>query len=254
MTKSIRLEYFSKRDSVESYQAYLRIKYQVFAVEHGWPLHGDETGKKIAQEDPYDEAGRFLLARTEAGEPVGVLRGLPVREGFPHCELFSHHSFLTEVSPLYPNLCTLNAWSVLSPYRHKKYRIMGLQWEASIGRLLMLTLMHLLAQEGMRAAIATAQGFISAHVFRRLGFFVIDRPTKTHLHPNLLMTNIGTVFGSQAHVQAQQDCRMDLTTPIPEEQNVCHLLQYFQECEKRSLGGAPLEKFFESIALQRGGT
>lgn len=243
MTDTIFLESFTKKNNKKFYDAYLEIKYQVFVAEQGWHSLGNESGRPIAKEDPFDDQGRFCLATTDEGIPIGVVRGIPLTDGFPHRDLLEHHFRLPEVASIFEYFCTLNALAVIPPYRQKKYQVFGSKWSGSVAKLLMLAIISSLKQEGLRAAIATAGGFVSARLCTNIGFFVIDRPSTTPLHYEL-MTNIGLVFGSEGHVEAQMECGMQPKATLPLEHDTRNLLRYFEQRQQVVLGSKVLESFF----------
>src|SRR5262245_27752116 len=128
MMDAISLESFTKHSHVDGYRDYLDIKFQVFVTEQLWTGLCDSEGTQLAREDPFDEHGRFLLARSMAGRPIGVVRGVSLREGFPHKDLLQHHLASAAVMPLRPLLCTLNGLAVLPEYRRHQYRVVERSW------------------------------------------------------------------------------------------------------------------------------
>jgi len=164
-------------------------------------------------------------------------------DGFPHRDLLEHHFRLPEVASIFDYFCTLNALAVIPAYRRKKYQVAGSQWSGSVAKLLMLAIISSLEQEGLRAAIATAGGLASARLCTNIGFFVIDRPSTTPLHYEL-MTNIGLVFGSEGHVEAQRKCGMQPKATLPLEHGTPNLLRYFGQRQKLVIGSKALESFF----------
>src|SRR5262249_4724911 len=91
LNESIRLESFSKASAPDLYHAYLQIKYQVFVVEGHWENLSDPHIADVARADAFDDRGRFLIACAVDGRPVGVVRGIRLRDGFPHEKLLAHH-------------------------------------------------------------------------------------------------------------------------------------------------------------------
>lgn len=248
MSEIIRLEYFQRKWNRDSYHSYRQIKYRVFVEEQAWFTLRDESGGRIAREDPFDDRGRFWLARTEAGAPVGVVRGIPLREGFPHEHLLEHHFCHQAVGRMFPDLCTLNALAVLPSHRRRTYRVADHEWEGTVAGLLMLTVMHSMVQEGLQGAIATAGGLASARLCSRLGFLAIDAPTRTPLHPEITMTNVGIVFGSHAHMRARMGCRMEpYRAAATLTHNATKLLRYFEHRQGEVLGSNTLGDVLDSV-------
>jgi hypothetical protein len=238
---AIVLERFTRqRDDL--YQVYRRLKYQVFVIEGGWDSLKDESGEALAREDPFDACGRFWLARTPDGVPVGVVRGIRLQDGFPHREMLQHHlSRFREDAAM--SVCTLNALAVLPDYRGRPYEVPPCGWRGTVAKLLLLAIVRSLEAEGQRAALATCAGLRSARVCIDAGFSVLDPPTRTSLHPSL-MINVGMVFESPAHVKAQQSCGIDPLAHRSPHEDTQHLQAYFSERHRLALDSKALESYF----------
>lgn len=243
MNQTVTIEFFCKRDQDEWYREYRKIKYDVFYQELGWQGLVDPYGEPIAREDPFDDAGRFILARTDAGRPIGVVRGIGLNEGFPHRALFEHHFTNSCFQRMYSQLITVNALAVLPEYRKRAFCVAGRDLIGSVGTLLMLVLFRSFEQDQRIGAIATAGGIESALFFQKLGCFVIDAPFQTALHHERL-TNFGILFGSEGHQQAEKRCRMNRDREALFDTDQHALMDYFHQCQERSLGLMPLEKRF----------
>lgn len=198
----------SRCDNADVYHAYRQLKHTVFVIEQGWHDLADPQGRAVAIEDPFDGRGRYQLATNEAGEPVGVVRGVLLREGFPHQSLFAHHLKVDAFSRALPMLASINALAVLPAYRRQKYTFRGTNWKGSLGNLLLLSLLDTLASEGAMGAIATAGGEASLRFFSRFGFQMLDRALITPLHC-VPFTNIGLIFNSPTHLRTQIRCQFD---------------------------------------------
>jgi hypothetical protein len=244
-TPFIVLHQFSKDDS-DLYQAYLRLKYEVFVEEQGWHSLAHDTKQKIAREDEFDAQGRFWIAIAEETGPVGIVRGIPLNEGFPHRELFKHHLDQPKFAAMFENLGTINGLAVRTSYRRHCYRVQEWGWSGTIGRLLMLAIVRSLETEGLEAAIATTGGLISTQLCESLGFVAIDLPQKTPLHPGIIMMNIGLVFGSLPHIRAQQECGILCSGKHPLRPQAAKLLQYFEERRTTLLGDKPLKEILKN--------
>jgi N-acyl-L-homoserine lactone synthetase len=242
MDEVIVLEWFRRYDPW--FEAYLEIKYRVFVVEQGWSALTATSGYRGLRHDPFDDHGRFLLARTSAGDPMGIVRGLPIREGFPHQDLFVQHLNNPTVVRMLPSMCTLNALAVLPQFRGRRYAVQGAGWQGSLGRLLVLGILLTLEEEDIHAVVATAEGLVSTRLFVRLGFKLINVPTKTALHPDLLMTNVGMVLGSPSHVQAQVDASLRKAGMTPLSGDALALCQYLDQCQNKIVRGHPLDDLF----------
>lgn len=242
----IRLRRFSRKDT-DLYRAYRELKYEVFVSEQGWPSLADDSAEKLAREDEFDAHGRFRMASTEEMVPVGIVRGTPLNEGCPRRELLEHHLHEPAVTRMAESLCTLNGLAVRRSYRRNRYRVHGRGWTGTIGRLLMLAIIHDLEMEGMEAAIATAGGLISARLCESLGFIAIDLPQRTRLHPELVMINIGLVFGSPWHVRAQEECGMWRGGEVQLSAQAASLLEYFEKRRTTLLGERPLADILGNV-------
>lgn len=239
MTTEIALKEFLKDGSSEFYRAYRRLKYQVFVEELSWRELIDSSEAATTKEDPFDAAGRFLLAVDDGGLPIGVVRAIALKDGFPHRDLFEHHLHHPQFSAMLQSICMLNALAVLPAYRGKTFRTAEQNWEGSVARLLVLGIMRLMEEQNNKAAIATAQGAV-VFFFQKLGFVVIDRPAVTHLHPDIF-TNVGLVFGSSGHREALEACKMASSEPAAPAEQTLNLLKYFEECQQSALGPDTLE-------------
>ncbi len=243
MIAPIVMHHFTKQGNKELYKAYLNIKYQVFVRELSWSTLADESDKAIAREESFDEASRFLVASTDKGLPIGTVRAIFLNQGFPHQDLFEHHLRQPVFNQIIDRLCTLNALAVLPPYRRQIYRVSNQGWVGAVGRLLMLGLIRSLAQEGMKGAIVTTAGTVSTLLCAHLGFYAIDKPTFTSLQPEL-MTNMGIIFGSDAHIRAQEACQMNPSKPDSLDADSIKLLHYFESCQQQALGARSLESYY----------
>ncbi len=245
MEPLIQLRVFSLADEPSLYEQYLGLKYEVFVAEQGWTGLADPSGRRIVREEPYDEVGQLCLASTLDGEPIGVVRSIAVAKGFPHRELLEHHLHRAEVQVMWDQLGTMNALAVLPPYRGIKYRVVDLGWSGSAAKLLMLYAIHQMEHRGLRAALATTGSLASMRLCRHLGFWIIDRPKRVvHLHPAILAANVGIVFGSPPHLQAQLECTIASERARPLEASSLSLLRYLEERQSEVLRGGSIDAVY----------
>ena len=244
MSGQISLHSFRKEGHERLFRFYLELKYEVFVREQRWWQLSDGSGAPMARQDPFDAQGRFVLATTVEGAPIGVVRGVALKDGFPHRELLEHHLQHAEVSRMLPQLCTLNALAVLPSHRRAEHEVIGCAWKGTVAKLLMLEIIRIMVSEGMEGAIATAGNVASARLCSRLGFLFIDPPGRTPLHPEFLMMNVGTVFGSPAHVRAQEASGMQPLATGPPQGGAADLLRYFEERSRVVLGSSSFASFF----------
>ena len=119
-----------------------------------------------------------------------------------------------------------------------------------MGKLLMLAVMHQMEIQGLKAALATAGGIVSTRLCRSLGFCVIDAPTQcTHLHPAMVITNVGIVFGSPAHLRAQQDCGMRPQAVGPLAEDAARLLRYFEGRQEEVLQAREIDELIQEASV-----
>jgi hypothetical protein len=232
MDSEIEVTFFRGSEPWQDFREYLEIKYRVFIVEQGWPGAQQRFGSAPLEPDRFDGCARFLLARSKSGCPMGVIRGIPVAEGFPHRELFKRHLDNPVFMAMFPKLCSLNALAVLPEFRRGRYVMRGRGWRASLGRLLVLEMLLKMMEEGMRAAVATAQGPVSLRLFSHLGFDVVDCPVQTDLHPSFLMTNVGMIFADTAQPVSGTKLTAMTRAVSPETEA---LRRYFAECQQNVL-------------------
>ena len=137
---------------------------------------------------------------------------------------------------MWSRLGTLNAVAVLPAYRGKKFQAIDLGWTGSAAKLLMLFAIHQMEKQGLRAALATTGNVASTQLFRHLGFRIIDCPRPIpHLHPDIVATNVGIVFGSPQHLHAQRKCAIPVNFAQPLDTDSLMLLKYFAEREAEAL-------------------
>ncbi len=228
----ISLEYFKKSENSVLYEAYRKLKYKIFVTECGWEALTSDTEPNKAKVDQYDAIGRFLIALNEDQIPIGILRGIALRKGFPHKSLFDRHLANDIVNNMLANMCTLNALAVLPKYRGKIFNYKGLPWTGSVGKIMMLALMQSFEKDQIVATIITAQGQAGAKFFQSLGFKMIDHPIVTDLHPDPL-TNMALIFGSTMHLRALEKCNIQPLFLNYKKSEVCYLEEYFDKCESR---------------------
>jgi hypothetical protein len=166
-----------------------------------------------------------------------VVRGIALTRGFPRRQLLEHHLVNAELQEMWTDLCTLNALAVLPSHRGGVYEAVGLGWRGSVGKLLMLSAIRQMELRGLRAALATAGGIVSTRLLPPPGLPADDPPTRRpDIHPELVMTNVGLVFGSPGHLRAQQDCAMALEAGRPLGTDAVRLLRYFEARQSGVLG------------------
>lgn len=242
----VALESFIGTSDERRYREYRRIKFQTFVREQGWAGLGGEASDGLADEDRFDGGGRFALARTTVGDPVGVVRCLPLTEGFPHSELFRHHILQEEVADTIPSLATLNALAVLPEYRGRAYEVLCDGRIGTVCRLLLLEAMFRLAREGVKGILATVQSIISARALMRVGFRLIDKPATTPLHERFPLANVGIVLGSTEHVAAAIRCGVPWRLKRNHTPALLRLEQYFDRQQRAVLRSASLQELFRT--------
>ena len=196
----------------------------------------DPSGRRAVKQDQLDNDGQLCLASMLDGEPVGVVRSIALSKGFPRRELLEHHLDRPEVQDMWKRLGALNALAVLSPYRGQKYQAVDLGWSGSVAKLLMLFAMREMERHGLQAALATTGNLAPMRPCRHLGFCLIDPPRSApHLTAGILTTNVGIVFGSPLHLQAQRECASEVEAQRPLDASSLRLLNYFEEQQAKGL-------------------
>ena len=174
------------------YDEYRRLRHRIFVAEQGWMGLSGPT-EEATVPDPTDVRARFWLARAQCGALVGAVRVRPVRDCFPHEDLFRHHLTRREVTGLRPWMGTLNSLMVDREWRGRLCA--GANGDkGTIASILLRTSLRTSADSGLRALVATAQTLISARALMRAGFRVIDPPVRTPLHARFRMCNVGIVL------------------------------------------------------------
>jgi hypothetical protein len=218
---------------LDRYAAYQQLRREVFFGEQHW--------RDLADEDQFDQGARLWIATAPDAATVGIVRGLRVVHGFPHRELFDGYHEVLE-----PDVCrvlaTINALAVARRHRGLIHRVTGTPHHGTIGQLLVLAALADLEALGCRVVVATAGGRRSLQLFRALGFLVLEPPGRTALHPDLILTNVGLVLGSPAHLKARRGCGFGEAAVV--RGTLVPVLRYFERREAEVLRDRPLSSFF----------
>lgn len=169
----IRLERFTRDTNPPAFRSYLRVKYEVFVEEQGWPLDADRQQKQT-REDAVDPKSCFVLATDDAGREVGTVRGTMLSEAFPHREMLQHHLSRSGIELELSHLGTINALAVRPELRGRRLPIAGRDGPLTIGKAVMCEITDWCREQGALALIFTTMRGVPAIFFEHLGSYVVD--------------------------------------------------------------------------------
>jgi hypothetical protein len=176
------------------YRDYRCLRHRVFVAEQGWGGVSPRGARGPPAPDPADADAWFWLAWSGAGQLAGAVRVRPVRDVFPHEDLFRDHLERPELAAVRSGLGTLNSLVVAGDWRQRRCVATGPVPRTVAAHLLSAAVAGSLTH-GLCAIVATAQTSISARALMRAGFRVIDRPVRTSLHSVFPMCNLGLGLG-----------------------------------------------------------
>jgi hypothetical protein len=210
----------------DRYDRFHEIRVQVFSSELGWQLRSGAS----EWHDPYDSGARFSMAETEDGTPVGTLRGLVASTAFPHRELFTPHLVRSGLLGEEAIIGTLNALAVLPQYRRRMFRMQPSASPDTASHALVASAMADLFALGVQVMLATVLGPVSARVFLRAGFQLLDAPRTMPGQDRFRVANVGLVTASGN----------------PDDVNrLAAAAQYFADCDMRVRSLGTIDALFE---------
>lgn len=237
----VSLTLFDGVNDKELYTKYLQLKYQVFVQELNFRMDYD-LSKHVALPDPYDSNSKFAIAMNEKGNPMGILRGILSKDGFPKKELIKHHLKNINVHPLLRQTATLNALAVKQEYRSKRYKILNTGNPLSIATALSFLMFENLNKCGVRLVFlnATATVGATAYVYYKLGFKVIDPPyIYQPKHPAVV--NMAILLPNLTSVAYQP---LSEQKPLTSQEYAC--MEYLEAMQKKVLGHQSIWKLFKT--------
>jgi hypothetical protein len=178
-------------DQRARYETWDALRRDVFARELGWSLPPREPGAALS--DPFDRRATFLAAEID-GETIGILRAVRAADGFPHRDLLDEHVRQGGLDAHVSAIGTVNALAVVAPHRHARFVDAGTDASGTAATLLLEAAVRQLAATGVRVVLATVLSAISAHVFLRAGFALLDRPFLHPGDPRFRLANVGLVL------------------------------------------------------------
>jgi hypothetical protein len=146
---------------------YRRIKFEVFAREFGWPIP-PEAGTNLAEPDPFDSIGYFLIARTEDGTAVGCARVVALRDGFPHRSLLE--PVLGQIGADKNRWGTLNAVAVTAEWRGRSPDGQRAQSPATVAGQMVADCHAWLRELGLAGCVLTTTEVVANRFFEPMGY------------------------------------------------------------------------------------
>jgi hypothetical protein len=211
------------------YEQWDDIRRRIFADELGWRLPARPPGP-ASLSDPFDARATFLTAEVDR-EAIGIVRALRAADGFPHRDLLERHVTGAGVGDALASLGTINALAVVAGRRHERFdHPSGGGPETAAAQLLSEALASLSGQ-GVRLVLATVLSAISARVFLRVGFRLLDRPFRRHDGDRFALANVGIVLPPHGDIDRE---------PATWERATA----YFDDCHRSATGTERLDDLF----------
>jgi len=219
------------------YLIWNQIRWTVFADEMGWKLPDHSVGES-GFFDPFDEHARLLLGE-DAETPIGIVRTLRVTTGFPHRELFEGHLRASGLERQFSSIGTINALAVIPSRRRRTFFSESQRFHGTAAALLVRAALDELSRSGVSVVLATVLSAISARVFLRAGFHLLDVPFASPDDSRFTLANIGRVLaGSSVHdVPGGSAIR---------ERESGQVAEYFARCEALVFSHGTLDQLFPS--------
>jgi hypothetical protein len=178
-------------DERARYDTWDALRRAVFARELGWSLPPREP--EAALSDRFDRRATFLAAEVD-GETIGILRAVRAADGLPHRDLLDEHVRAAGLDHHEGLIGTVNALAVVGPERHARFADAATDASGTAATLLLEAAVRHLAATGVRVVLATVLSAISAHVFLRAGFALLDLPFPHPGDPRFRLANVGLVL------------------------------------------------------------
>jgi len=226
------------------YTKYLHLKYQVFVQELGFQMEYDEL-KGIAFSEAFDKKGKFAIALNKKGEPLGILRAVLSKDGFPKKTLIEHHLEDRDLLPFLDQTATLNVLAVKKEYRSKRYINENTDNLVSIASALSFIIFENLEKCGVKLVFLNATIGATVYVYYKLGFKVIDAPYE--YQPNLPpVVNMAIFLPNlrQSSKQQKTDKRK-----LNLQEKAC--IEYLELMQKKIFGNHSIWKLFQEDKKQR---
>lgn len=211
------------------YEQWDDIRRRIFADELGWRLPARPPGP-ASLSDPFDALATFLTAQVD-GEAIGIVRALRAADGFPHRDLLEKHVTGAGVDDALARLGTINALAVVAGRRHQRFDHPSTGAPETAAAHLLSGALASMSGQGVRVVLATVLSAISARVFLRVGFRLLDRPFLRHEGDRFALANVGIVL--PPHGDIDRD-------PATWKQAAA----YFDDCHRTAAGVERLEDLF----------
>ena len=168
----IHLERFTPEHNPPAFRGYLRVKYEVFVEEQGWPLAADRQ-TQLTNEDDVDPQSCFILAEAD-GREVGTVRGTLLNTAFPHRDMLEHHLQRSGIEIALSQLATINSLAVLPALRGQRLAVSNRPRTAHRRQGRDVRDGRLVPGTGALALIFTTIRGVPAIFFEHLGGYVVD--------------------------------------------------------------------------------
>jgi hypothetical protein len=188
--RTLRIVTFTADDRPR-YETWDGLRRDVFSGELGWTLPPRAPGAALS--DPFDRRATFLAAEVD-GAAIGILRAVRAADGFPHRDLLDGHVRQAGLAGHLALIGTVNALAVVGSQRQACFADPATEASGTAATLLLEAGVRHLASTGVRVVMATVLSAISARVFFRAGFDLLDRPFASPGDPRFKLANVGLVL------------------------------------------------------------
>jgi hypothetical protein len=211
------------------YEQWDDIRRRIFADELGWRLPARPAGP-ASLSDPFDAPATFLTAEVDR-EAIGIVRALRAADGFPHRDLLERHVTGAGVGDALAALGTINALAVVAGRRHQRFDDPSAGVPETAAAQLLSAALASMSGQGVRVVLATVLSAISARVFLRVGFRLLDRPFLRHDGDRFALANVGIVLPPHGDIDRE---------PATWERAAA----YFDDCHRTATGTERLDDLF----------
>lgn len=174
---SIEVVYKSFRGTCsEDLESYRALKTTIFREELGW-LSLDVDADKMVLLDYYDHTGHFISAKTEE-ITIGVVRGVSLRDGFPHKSYFKKDIDTEEIECITEVGFSINSLAVMKAFRKQH-----------IGTALLHKIQECFVEDGKSVCLLTAIRNQSELFFEKQGYKTIGKEFEIN-NPKVALCNM----------------------------------------------------------------
>jgi hypothetical protein len=234
LEKNLVLKNFIGSTDQKYFNAFLKIKYQVFIDEMGWTSLPHSKSDKSAFIDSFDKASFFTVITNQNGQTLGIGRATLAKNGLPHKTLYQRHLNQKTIKSLNNNIATINSIAVIRGLRGKLYMSKLFKNEITIGQYILFALTNWIRKfEGQLIFIST-QISCSLNFFTRSGYYLIDSPFYYSKSPKPLV-NMAMLVNDQDHLIKTNSCLASNFPNIELSSTELNTKTYLKSCQYLAL-------------------